>query len=68
MRIRAYEITNWDHEEDEYCRKWFGSNFIEGGFIKCDYCKENVVAFRNYIGGHVCPECEESVMRLEGSL
>lgn len=65
LTVRVHSISNWDDTENEYCRKWFGSNWIEGGYVLCAYCLEAAVPFHGYIGSHVCEACQDSVGRLE---
>jgi hypothetical protein len=57
-------IRNWDSSEDDYCRRWYGSNYLGNGFIKCEFCKDNQVQFQGYFRSHVCAECEESLKNL----
>lgn len=68
LSVKAYTVSNWDESEAEYCRKWFGKNFIPGGHILCAYCLEEPVEFKGYLGVHVCPQCQDSLDILNGKL
>lgn len=57
-------VREWDYSEDQYCRQWFGLNYLGQGFIRCEFCKENPVQFQGYFRSHVCAECEESLKEL----
>lgn len=63
---KIFTVKDWDHSEDEYCRQWFGRDYLGCGMIRCDYCKDNAVEFRGYISGHVCAECQKDLENLEG--
>ena len=64
IKVRVYEVKNWDNSEDAYCKQWFGKNWLGYGLVLCSYCKASAVEFKGYIADHVCAECQASLDQL----